>query len=663
MLCLLLALLTLLPSCGVKKRVKRADKRFEVGEYYTAADIYRSCYGKISPKKHRDLKAYVAFRQAECYRLTNHNRAAFAYQNAIRYGYPDSVVYFGYAQTLHKNGDYAKAAENYAIYLKHAPDNTAALNGLEATQQAGLWADSQTRYRVAKAKEFNLRRSSNYAPAYVGTSTDLLIFTSTHSADKKKKAKNNPITGQPNSNLYSVRKNATGQWEEAEPLPVEINDPTGENGACAFSPDGKVMYFTRARKSQFGDQGAQIMVSNRAGGEWSEPAQLKVFEDSTITVAHPTLSPDGTTIYFVSDAPGGMGGKDIWRATLVGNECKYIENMGPDINTEGNEMFPMMRHDGVLFFSSDGHPGMGGLDLFRAVSVAPQEEGDRVRWEVENLGVPFNSRWDDFGITFEGRSENGFFSSNRNERLGHDQLWSFELPELAYTIAGRVTDEQGNVLPEASIRMVGNDGTNARISTRKDGTYRLKLNKDAHYIMMASARGYLNQSHRFDTGGLTDSKSFGHDFQLTPVFKPVTIENIFYEFAKWDLTPESETGLQALLKLLNDNPNITIELSAHTDYVGDNAFNKDLSDKRARSVLVYLVEHGINSERLTSVGYGEEQPVTVDVALAKKYRFLKEGDVLTEEFILNLESEQQEIANQINRRTEFRVLKTTYNLF
>ena len=619
--CLLfLCLLLLLPSCGVKKRVKKADKRFEVGEYYTAGDMYRSVYGKISPKKDRELKARVAFRQGESYRLTNRSRAAFAYNNAIRYGYPDSIVYFNLAQTLRKDGEYADAAANYEIYLQHDPGNAAALAGLESTRRVGEWKADASRYQVAKPKEFNVRRSSTYAPAYVGQSTDMLIFTSSRSTDKKKKTKNNPITGMPNSNLYSVRKNATGQWEEPEPLPAEVNDPTAENGVCSFSPDGKAMYFTRAKKSEFGDAGAQIMVSNRAGGAWSEPTQLKVFEDSTITVAHPTLSPDGQTLYFVSDAPNGRGGKDIWRATLEGGECKYIENMGPDINTEGNEMFPMMRHDGVLYFASDGHPGLGGLDLFKASPLAPQSENDTVRWSVENLGVPFNSQWDDFGITFEGKTENGFFSSNRNERQGHDMLWSFTLPELAYVISGKVMDDQSNILPDAVVRMVGDDGTNARIYAKKDGTYRLKLNKGARYVMLASARGYLNQSHSFTTADLTDSKAFVNDFHLTPLFRPVQIENIFYEFGKWNLTPESETGLQALLKLLNDNPNITIELSAHTDYVGNDAFNKDLSDKRARSVLDYLVAHGIDPARLTSVGYGEEQPVTVDAFQAKTSR-------------------------------------------
>ena len=652
----------LFSSCSVKKRIKKADKRFEVGEYYAAGDLYKNSFGRVSAQKDRPLKAYVAFRQGESYRMTNHSRTAAVYQNAIRYNYSDSIVYFYHAQALQRDGKYADASKSYEIYLGYAPENVAAQNGLLATKTAAEWRNNPTRYKVTKSKEMSVRRYSTYAPAYVGNSTDMLIFTSMRSTDKKKKLKNNPITGMPNSNMHSIRKNAAGKWEDPEMLAAEVNDHSAENGVCSFTSDGKTMYFTRAKKTD-SDAGAQILVSNRAGGAWSEPRPLKLFEDSTITVAHPAISPDGETIYFVSDAPDGFGGKDIWRAKLEGGECKYIENLGPDINTPGDEMFPMMRHDGVLFFSSNGHPSLGGLDIFKATPLAQEENQDKTNWLVENMGVPINSQWDDFGITFAEKTESGYFSSNRNERQGFDMIWSFELPELAYVIEGKVMDDKDGIVPGAMVRMVGNDGTNARIQAKKDGSYRLRLNKDASYVMMASARGYLNQSNEFNTQDLTDSKAFKFDFHLTPAFRPVQLDNIFYEFGRWDLRPDSEAGLQGLLKLLNDNPNITIELSAHTDYVGNNAANKTLSERRAESVLNHLVANGITKDRLTSVGYGEEKPFVVDALTAKTHPFLKENDELTEDFILNLTPEEQEIANQINRRTEFKVLRTTYNLY
>lgn len=653
---LLLLVSVLAQGCGVKARLKKADKRYELGEYYAAGDLYKRSYGKVSTKD-KPLKSEVAFKQGESYRRINHNRTEYAYQNAVRYNYHDSIVYLYYAQTLQKNGKYKDAVKNYEIYLTHDPDNVAAKNGLYASQMAVEWKENPTRHKVVKPKEFNVRRYSSYSPAFVGKEADAIIFTSSRISDKKKKLKNNAITGMPNSFMYSIRKNASGKWEDPELVSGEVNVANAESGVASFTSDGRVMYFTRAKKATEADAPAQIMVSNRAGGTWSEPRALKVFADSTITVAHPAIAPDGVTLYFVSDAPNGFGGKDIWKATIEGGECKFIENLGDEINTPGDEMFPVVRADGVLFFSSNGHAGMGGLDIYKAV---PREDG--AGWEVFNMGVPINSSADDFGITFSGSSENGYFSSNRNERQGIDMIWRFELPELTYTLEGRVVDDRNEIVADASVSIVGNDGTNTKVKTKKDGSYRLKLNKNADYVVRASARGYLNQNNQLETHGLTDSKTYHVNFQLSPLFKPVQIENIFYEFGKWDLTPASEAGLQVLLKLLNDNPNITIELAAHTDYVGNEQSNKTLSEKRAQSVVNYLISKGIKADRLTPVGYGEEKPFVVDAYTAKKYSYLKEGETLTEEYILTLTPAQQEEANQINRRTEFRVLKTTYNL-
>jgi len=224
-------------------------------------------------------------------------------------------------------------------------------------------------------------------------------------------------------------------------------------------------------------------------------------------------------------------------------------------------------------------------------------------------------------------------------------------------------DEKGNAIPDAVIRMVSNTGVNARVTTKKDGTYRIKIDKDMDCIMLASSRGYLNQKNTVNTQDLKDSKTFTVNFRLSAISKPVEIENIFYEFGKWNLTPASEAGLQVLLKLLKDNPNITIEISANTDYVGNNESNKVLSQKRAKSVVDYLISKGIASDRLTSVGNGKEKPVVVDAHLAKKYPFLKENDVLDESFVTKLAPDQLEIANQINRRSEFRVVKTTYKMY
>ncbi len=676
LLAILLIALVGLPSCSVKTRVKRADKRFAIGEYYEAANLYKQCYGNISPQKDKPLKAHVAFNQGECLRILNQKRAIQSYKNAIRYRYPDSIVYLRYAQVNHYQGQYSEADKNYLIYLQSHPDDYQAQAGHYACTQIAEWKKEPTRYKVAPAKEFNAKRSSNFAPSYIGLSGDALMFTSNRpptSSSSKKMTRASSVTGAQRFQLWTTRKDASGKWQEIEmpdglysDEPPEENDSTAgkatglaELGACCFTADGKTMYFTYSKPVNGQDLGAKIYKSSRAAGEWSEPQEVKLFQDSSITVGHPTLSPNGDTLYFVSDAPGGIGGKDIWFAEWAEGQWITPQNMGPLINTPGDEMFPTMHPDGTLYFSSNGHPGYGGLDIFKA------ERDTLGNYHLFNMGTPFNSNYDDFGITFEGKSQNGFFSTNRgsSKATSYDLIYSFVLPEMVFAVEGTVVDHTGEAISDASLRLVGDDGTNTKLQVRRDGTYRIKLNKDARYVMLGSARGYLNQKQELNTHNLKDSKTYKQDFTLAPISKPVTMDNIFYEFGKWDLTPSSEAGLQTLIKLLNDNPNITIELSAHTDLVGNEQANKELSEKRAQSVVNYLITNGIEAARLTPVGYGETRPVRVDKALHTRYPFLPIGQDLDEEFILSLPSEQQEICNQINRRTEFKVLKTTYKLY
>ncbi len=647
-------LIVLFQSCGIKARIKKADKQFEIGEYYSAGEIYRSVYGRI-PGKDKELRSKIAFKQGECHRLTNFsNQAERAYLNSIKNNYPDSVVFLRYAQILQRNGKYPEAVKNYSIYILKDSSDLIAKSGLESANFALEAKNTPSDYIVKKADIFNVRRASTFSPAFAGDDNDMLFFTSTRQYNKKNVQKNSSITGKPLDKIFFVRKNATGKWEKPEIIGSAVNTESTDDGVCCFSPDGKTMYLTRANQQINTDVGAEIYASTRAGGAWSDPKKIKFFEDSTITVGHPAIAPDGETIYFVSDAPKGFGGKDIWKGKLEGDECKYIENLGPEINTPGDEVFPAVKDEKILYFSSNGHTGLGGLDIFKAELLV-----DSI-WIVTNPGIPLNSNADDFGICFERKSEKGYFSSNRGDARGFDALWSFEIPVSEYAVEGKVVDESNNPIPEAVVRLVSNNGMNARVLTRKDGTFKIKLEKDMDCVMMASARGYLNSGAKVSTTGIKESKSFAQDFQLTAIYKPVQINNVFYEFGKWNLTPESVTGLNSLVKILKDNPNITIELSAHTDYKSDNASNKLLSEKRANSVVEYLIAQGIPAARLTSVGYGEEKPFVVDANLAKQYPFLKENDVLTEDYILKLKPEQQEIANQINRRTEFRVLKTNY---
>ena len=672
-----------LSGCSIQQRVKRADKKFAIGEYYTAADIYKQCYSRLSTKKDRELKGYVAYKQGECYRLINNPKATSCYQSALRckYHLQDSTIFLNAGLALQYQGKYKDAAKSYELYLQSHPDDYVAQAGKYACGKIDEWKRETSRYKVSEAKEFNQKRTSNFAPMFIGNQADALMFASNRqekqTGTKKLKRPSN-VTGQQLFQLYQTRKNAAGEWDEitlteglynSNPEEEQQNDSTGsgkqagtaEMGVCTFTADGRTMYFTYSKPINGQDLGAKIYKSDRASGEWGEAQEVKLFADSSITVGHPALNATGDTLYFVSDAPGGEGGKDIWFAEQEGTEWVNAQPLGKGINTSADEMYPYIHADGTLYFASNGHPGYGGLDLYKATRDTTVK--DSTVWILYNMGAPFNGTGDDFGITFAGNTQNGFFSSNRGDKKGLDKIYQFVLPEMEFLAEGTVHDEQGNPVTEAKLRLVGSDGTNSKLNARRDGTYKIKLKRDVKYVMLVSARGYLNAKEQWNTLNLKDSKTYTMNFVLNPISRPVKMENIFYEFGRWELTKASEEELDRLVKLLNDNPNITIELSAHTDLKGNEEFNMDLSQKRAQSCCDYLMAHGIERERLTPVGYGKTKPVVVDKALQKQYPWLPAEQVLDEAYILALPADQQEICNQINRRTEFKVIKTTYKLY
>lgn len=669
----------LLSGCSIQQRVKRADKKFAIGEYYIAADIYKQCYSRLNTKKDRELKGYVAFKQGECYRILNNPRAANCYQSALRckYQLQDSIIFLNAGLALQYQGKYKDAAKSYDLYLQAHPDNYVAQAGKYACNKIDEWKKESSRYKAAEAKEFNQKRTGNFAPMFIGDQTDAIMFTSNRqekqTGTKKLKRPSN-VTGQQLFQLYQTRKNAAGEWGEislAEGLygsseGEQQNDSSkqagnAEIGVCSFTKDGRIMYFTYSKPINGKDLGAKIYRSERASGEWGEAQEVKLFADSSITVGHPALNATADTLYFVSDAAGGEGGKDIWMAELDGDEWVNVHPLGKGINTAADEMFPYVHEDGSLFFASNGHPGYGGLDIFKAYPDTTRR--DTTVWVLYNMGPTFNGIGDDFGITFAGNTQDGFFSSNKGDKKGFDKIYRFWLPEMEFLVEGTVTDEAGNPLSDAKLRLVGSDGTNSKVNARRDGTYKIKLKKDVKYVMMAAARGHLNAKQQWNTMDLKDSKTYTMDFALSPISRPVKMENIFYEFGRWELTKASEAELDRLVKLLNDNPNITIELSAHTDMKGTDEFNNELSQKRAQSCCDYLIAHGIEKERLTPVGYGKTKPVIADKNLNKQYPWIPVEQALDEAFILSLPTDKQDICNQINRRTEFKVVKTTYNLY
>lgn len=649
---LFLLIVSSLYSCKSAK-LSDAEEKQRIGEYYEAAAIYRKVYTKTSPKK-RDLRGYIAYRMAECNRLINNTaKATSAYMNAIRYDYPDSTVYLRMGQMLQKTGRYPEAIKNYDIYMENDPSNLLAINGIQGCELAPGWKKNPTRYEVRRMDKFNSRRGE-FSPMLAGNKYDQLYFASSRSKDKD--AKVSAITGQNNNNLFLVKQDEKGAWLAPVELEDEVNTEYDE-GTPSFSPDGNTMYYTYCAQDPEGPRTAEIYISTRSSAKWGKGTRATIVKDSVTALGHPSISPDGKYLYFVSDAVGGFGGKDIFRARVAGNDFGPMENLGEEINTPGDEMFPYVRDSVTLYFASNGHPGMGGLDLFKAT------QDSTGKWKVENLGAPINSMADDFGITFAGKEERGFFCSNRNDARGYDHIYSFERPTITIFIEGIVNDVDEYPIEDATVRIVGKDGLNVKVPVKKDGTYRVELERDIRYVMMASARGYLNQNYELHTGPEEKNETYIVDFFLSPISKPVVIDNIFYDFDKATLRPESKKALDEMIKMLNDNPNVTIELGAHTDRKGTDQYNERLAQRRAQSVVDYLIAGGIEAARLEAKGYGESVPKTINKKMAKQFDFLKEGDVLTEEFILALPPEQQEIADQINRRTEFKVLRTNYNLF
>ena len=636
-------------SCGGAK-LSTANEQMARGEYYDAARTYRKIYNKLTKKEERAKRSEVAFLMAQCHeRLRQFQRAAAAYQNAIRYEYPDTSAYLGLAQALHSSGQYAQAVKAYEDYLAMRPDDPTALNGLIGARM-GANRSGATRYVVRKSELFNSPRS-DYAPMFLPGSTDRLYFTTTR---EKVNGPRSEITGTKKGDVWTAQKDENGVWQRPEAVEGELNTDV-EEGIVSFSPDGTTMYLTRARREPNASTTVEIFTSQRSDAKWSAPTKFEITADTISAVGHPAVSPDGEWLYFSSDMPGGSGGHDLWRVRIK-ERLGTLENLGEWINTPGDEMFPYVRTDSVLYFASDGHPGYGGLDLFRA-TLKPSGG-----WEVVNMGTPMNSAADDFGITF-GEGESGFFSSNRNDARGYDNIYSFELPELRILISGWVLDKDEEPIPSAVIRIIGDDGSNQKAVARPDGSFSFPLNRGVRYVMLAGARGYLNARQEFVSDTAEEDAEYGVDFILASITKPVVIDNIFYDYDRATLRPESKEALDEMVQVLNDNPNVTIEMASHTDRHGSDAYNIDLSARRARSVIDYLIEHGIAPERLQSQGYGESRPKTITKKLAREYPQFKEGDVLTEEYIDQLSAEDQAIADQINRRTEFQVLSIEYNMY
>lgn len=639
--------MNILISCN---QVKLSDARDQLinGEFHTASESYQSIYRGI-PRDQLTKRGIVSFEIAETYKNLNRTtRALNSYRNAIRFGYPDTLIYLYYSQMLHREGDYLSAIDAYKEYFSMSEENVLALNGLKGAEQSVEWIKNPTRYKVARADQFNSGRSEFSPMLYMND--NFLYFTS--SRDTSTGDQKSLITGIKYNDLFISEKNVMGEWKVPKKLESEINTKFDE-GTPSFTSDGRYMFYTFSYYDENQSTAPQIYYSRRVNGLWTAGKQLTIAPNySNSTFAHPSISASGKYLYFVSDMPGGFGGKDIWRAQLTSTfKVIDIQNLGTQVNTPGNEMFPYIRNEETLYFSSDGHPGMGGLDLFVARHVQNSDE-----WIVENLKSPINSSADDFGITFYNNAEKGFFSSNRDDNRGYDNIYTFELPNLNIKIEGIVTDSEDEFIENAIISIADSDGLQIKFITNKNGEYEFEAGEDKNYVFLASAEGFLNQKKSLYTGSIKRDTLIYVDFEMIPYNKPIVLEHIFYDFNSSSLRSESAKELDELIFLLKENPELIIELRSHADRKGSADYNYNLSLKRAQSVLNYLEEHGINKARLKASGFGKGIPKKINKKIAEIYNFFSEGDVLDEQFVNQLEPYQQEIADQINRRTEFMIL-------
>jgi peptidoglycan-associated lipoprotein len=648
---IILSIIALPEALAQKRKTERAYSSFNAGEFYDAIDLFKDAYSKTS-KSDKSTRAELIYMIAECYRLTNDPKDSETwYKLAVKSSNSKPEAQYWLAESLKKNGKYQQAIEEFKKYRQITPGDSKADQEIRSCELALQWLKNPEAYKVDELKEVN-SKASDFSPAFARDDFGVIYFTS--SRDDAAGKKTHGATGQNFTDIFESRIDKKSKW--STPVPVEGLDTEAEEGTPVFSADYREIFFTKCEAGKREKKGCEIMTARRTGDKWSTPKNTGILPDSVVA-AHPALSPDGQTLYFVSDIAGGFGKKDIWKVTRnkSGDTWSKPANLGPDINTPGDELFPYVRKDGTLYFASDGHIGMGGLDIF---SAKPQPDGS---WLVQNMKAPINSSSDDFGIIFEDEAERGIFSSTRKGR-GNDDLYSFELPPLKFNVTGLVKDEKsGNFIPGALVQLIASDGANLQAETGASGDFKFALKANVDYIFLASKKGFLNGKEKETTKGQEKSREFMVTILLTAIDRPIELPNILYDFGKWDLRPESMVSLDKLVETLLDNPNVTIELMSHTDSRDTEEYNLALSQKRAQSVVQYLIEKGISSDRLLAKGYGESTPKVVDKEIAKVNPFLKVGTTLTEQYINSLANdEQKEIAHQINRRTEFKVLRTDY---
>ena len=621
---------------------------FSLEEYSKAAELYKKAYQKT---KNRAVKAEIIFKQAECYRMSgNVKRAESYYKRAIKAKYPDVTVYLRYADVLRMQGDLDEAVPQYTKYIQLNPTDVRGEMGLKSCNFALKWKDLPTRYKVELMPVVN-SRYSDYSASFGNGEYTEMYFSSSRKDGLSDKIDDR--TGEHFSDVWFTRINKKGAWSRPIVMPEPLNSE-GNEGSVFVNKRGTVMYLTQCKVEKKKALGCGIYVSKRKGKLWGATQMLQVKLDSNTTIGHPALSDDETVLIFSSDLAGGYGGKDLWMSVKEKrNRWSDPVNLGPLVNTPGDEMFPFLADEGVIYFASNGHVGMGGFDIYK---TSEDENGAYIL--PVNLKSPVNSSFDDFGMIVETGGERGYLTSNRTGGKGGDDIYQFELPALVLNLKGIVTDSKtGAIMTGVKVQLIANDGTANQVKTDNTGKYEFKLIPLTSYEIVVNTEGYLKKSVNETTVGVELNKTFVVDLVIDPIKKEIILPLIKYDFNKAELRAESIVDLDELVESLLDNPNVVIELKSHTDFVGSNAQNNKLSQQRADACIAYLVSQGIDAGQLVAKGMGEKEPFVIE---EKDGRF-KVGDVLTESYIKKIRfKKNREKAHQYNRRTSFKVLREDY---
>lgn len=636
-----------------------ADDAFGNLRYSIAADKYKKAYSKT---KSRSEKTRIAFQMAECYRFMNEpKRAEPNYKRAIKMGYAaeNPIVLLHYADALKSTKKFDQAIEQYQAYIDQKPDDPRGPNGVKSCELALEWNDLGTNYIIENVKKINTPES-DFSPTYADKFYNAVIFTSTREGSTGKGT--DEWTNESFSDLYYAKQDRKGVW--SAPTLADKNEKvnTADNeGSPSMDPSFRNLYFTRC-ETEANTRACQIYVARKAGNSFGDPKMISLSKDSTITNAHPAISSDELTLIYVSNRKSGKGGKDLYIAKRksASEEFGLPRNMGPVINTPGDEMFPFLRGDSTLYFASNGHIGMGGLDIFKST----MENGE---WtEPINLKPPINSTDDDFGIVFKAEGEEGLFCSNRKGGRGNDDIWYFINPPLEFTMQGVIKDDRTlQFVPGAAVTMTGSNGTSVEAKTDEKGFYsfsKSQIKPNTTYDIEVNKDNYFTGKARETTVGVEKNKDFVRDFILEPIpEEPILLPEILYDLAKWDLKPQYQDSLQGLILIMEQNPTIIVELAAHTDARDIEERNDILSQKRAESVVNYLILRGIDPQRLVAKGYGERIPRTLHKDIIRDGATFSSGTILTEDYIKTLANDNiRETAHQMNRRTEFRVLSKDF---